>query len=313
MDEITTTRSNELIDPSIHIWGWEVGVYLFLGGLVAGMMIISGYFIFKGRHNEHTCSCFRLPLLGVILLSVGMFALFLDLEYKVHVWRMYATFQIASPMSWGSWILILVYPALIANILLRPAEWMTKRTAFIKTWSEKINQYPVIFKSIGGTNIVLGIMLGIYTGVLLSAFGARPLWNSSILGILFLVSGLSSAAALVHMIAKNTEERILLAKADVNFLIIELVIIGLWIIGLISSTEVHLRGAMLILNGPYAASFWVLIVFIGVIIPIIMQSLAVRNKIHHYNILPIMVMFGGLMLRFVIVFAGQYSHWTKNI
>jgi protein NrfD len=313
MDEITTTRSNELIDPSIHIWGWEVGVYLFLGGLVAGMMILSGYFIFKGRHNEHACSCFRLPLLALILLSAGMFALFLDLEYKIHVWRMYATFQIGSPMSWGSWILILVYPALIANILIRPADWMIKRLPSLYKASEKINQSAAILKSIGIINMLLGIMLGIYTGILLSAFGARPLWNSSVLGLLFMVSGLSSAAALVHMIAKDSEERILLAKADINFLIIELVIIGLWIIGLISSTEVHLRAASLILNGPFAASFWVLIVFIGIIIPILLQSLAVRHKIHHYAILPVMVMFGGLMLRFVIVFAGQFSHWTKGL
>lgn len=311
MNEITTTRSNEMIDPSIHIWGWEVGVYLFLGGLVAGMMIISGYFLLKGRYNENTCSCFRLPFLGVIFLTFGMFALFLDLEYKVHVWRMYATFQIASPMSWGSWILVLVYPALAANILIRPSDWMVRRVSFVKNFSDKIIQNETILKAIGISNILLGIMLGIYTGVLLSAFGARPLWNSSILAILFLTSGLSSAAALVHMITKNTGERELLAKSDVNFLMIELMIIGLWIIGLISSTEVHLKSAGLILNGPYAASFWVLVVFIGIIIPMIMQSLALRHKIHHYSAFPIMVLFGGLMLRFIIVFAGQYSHWTR--
>ncbi len=311
MNEITTTRSNEMIDPVMHIWGWEVGVYLFLGGLVAGMMIISGYFLVKGRHTENTCSCFRLPLLGFILLTAGMFALFLDLEYKIHVWRMYATFQIASPMSWGSWILILVYPALFANILIRPAEWMMKRAPFIRPWSDKISSIPAILKAVGMTNILLGLMLGIYTGVLLSAFGARPLWNSSVLAVLFLVSGMSSAAALVHMIAKNAEERVLLAKADVNFLLAELAVILLWIIGLISSTEAHLRAAGLILDGPYAAVFWVFVVMIGLVIPAIMQSLAVRHKIHHFTAFPVMVLFGSLMLRLVIVAAGQYSHWTR--
>ena len=39
-----------------------------------------------------------------------------------------------------------------------------------------------------------GIALGIYTGILLSAMVARPLWNSAILGPLFLFSGLSAAA-----------------------------------------------------------------------------------------------------------------------
>lgn len=311
MNEVTSTRSNEMIDPFIHIWGWEVAVYLFLGGLVAGMMIISGYFLVKGRHNQNACSCFRLPLLGVILLSVGMFALFLDLEYKAHVWRMYATFQIASPMSWGSWILLLVYPALLANLLIRPADWMIRRAAWLKPLSEKINTQPSWLKAIGMTNIWLGLMLGIYTGVLLSAFGARPLWNSSVLAVLFLVSGLSSAAALVHMITQNAEERVLLAKTDVNLLAMETGIIGLWIIGLISSTEVHIRAAGLILHGPYAPVFWVFVVFIGIIIPMIMQSLATRHRIHHHAVFPIMVLAGGLMLRLVIVFAGQTSHWIR--
>ena len=45
--------------------------------------------------------------------------------------------------------------------------------------------------------------LGIYTGVLLSALGARPFWNSALLGPLFLVSGLSSAAAFTHLVARD--------------------------------------------------------------------------------------------------------------
>ena len=41
---------------------------------------------------------------------------------------------------------------------------------------------------------VVGIGLGIYTGILLGAFPSRPFWNSSLLGPLFLVSGLSTGA-----------------------------------------------------------------------------------------------------------------------
>jgi formate-dependent nitrite reductase membrane component NrfD len=42
MNEITLTRNNHLIDPSLGVWGWEIPIYLFLGGMVAGMMLISG-------------------------------------------------------------------------------------------------------------------------------------------------------------------------------------------------------------------------------------------------------------------------------
>ncbi len=142
MHELTITRHNHLIDPSLHIWGWEIPVYLFLGGLVAGMMIISGYFLFRGRHKEVDSCCMTLPFLSLVLLSVGMFALFLDLEYKVHVWRMYATFQIKSPMSWGSWILIFVYPALFLNMLVRQPKWIRTRVPLFEKWSISLHQHP---------------------------------------------------------------------------------------------------------------------------------------------------------------------------
>ena len=53
----------------------------------------------------------------------------------------------------------------------------------------------------GWANIALGVVLGIYTGILLNTMVARPLWNSAILGPLFLFSGLSAGAAMVHLAA----------------------------------------------------------------------------------------------------------------
>jgi len=312
MRELTLTRGNPMIDPSLHIWGWEVPVYLFLGGMVAGMMIITGYFITRGRHREGDCSCALLPLIGIVLLSVGMLALFLDLEYKVHAWRMYATFQPASPMSWGSWILLLVYPVLIASILIRPPAWLARRGSAVTRWSERIHRSPSLPRAIGVASIALGIMLGIYTGVLLGAFGARPLWNSPLLGPLFLLSGLSSAAALVHMIARDVAERELLAKADIGFLTAELAVIGLYLIGLVTSTRAHIEAAGMILSGPYAPAFWVFVIGIGIAIPLAVQTLAVRHRVAHTPVAPVLVILGGLMLRFVIVSAGQASHWLRS-
>ena len=103
MIELTTTRANHLVDPVLAVWAWQIPVYLFLGGLVAGMMIISGYFLFSGRFRNTRSACFVLPALSLVLLSLGMLALFLDLEHKLYVWRLYTTFEPLSPMSWGAW------------------------------------------------------------------------------------------------------------------------------------------------------------------------------------------------------------------
>lgn len=309
MNEITTTRNNPMIDPSLTVWGWEIPVYLFLGGMVAGMMLISGYFLFKGRHKETNCSCYYLPYMSLVLLTLGMVALFLDLEHKLYVWRLYATFEIASAMSWGSWILILVYPMLLLNILLRPPKILEEKLPIVGEWKNKLLANPLWIKNIGVLSMFFGAGIGLYTGVLLSSLGARPLWSSSILWLLFLVSGLSGAAAFVHVIAKNVYERELLAKADNAFLIIELFVIALFIIGLKTATEVQAHAADMLLFGDFASTFWVFVIGFGIVIPLIIQLLAVNHKIHHTPIAPLMVIVGGLILRFIIVAAGQSSHW----
>lgn len=313
MTELTMTRANPMIDPQMHVWGWEIPVYLFVGGLVAGMMIISGYFLFSGRYKNTLCACYQLPGLAIGLLTVGMFALFLDLEHKLYVWRLYTTFQIASPMSWGSWILLLVYPALLANLLMRvPASLrpLLDRLPALARFSESMRQRPKLITAVGAINMFLGGLLGVYTGILLSALGARPLWNSALLGPLFLVSGMSAAAAYGHMVARAPEERVLLAKADNGFLVAELVLIGLFLVGLISSTKVHMEAARLFLGGPYTAIFWVFVVGLGVAAPLFIQLLAVNHRIRHTPVAPLLVLAGGVALRFVIVSAGQASHWS---
>jgi formate-dependent nitrite reductase membrane component NrfD len=311
MRELVLTRHNELIDPLVRVWGWQIPVYLFLGGWVAGMMIIAGYFLLRGRHQEERCVCGVLPSLSLALLSLGMLALFLDLEHKRYVWRLYTTFQVTSPMSWGAWILLLVYPALLAAFALYPPGPLRGIWPRLEAWSSALGA-PRRVRAVAVANIVLGVGLGIYTGVLLSALGARPFWNSAILGPLFLVSGLSSAAAFTHLVARDAGERELLARSDNVFLAIELFVIGLLLVGLLSSSQAQVAAARLVLGGPFTGVFWVFVVGVGIVIPLVIQGLAVSHRIRHTPIAPVLVMAGGLALRVVVVAVGQFSHWPKG-
>src|ERR1035441_5798710 len=259
LTELTVSRHNPLVDPTLHVWEWQIPIYLFLGGLVAGLMIIAGVRLIaiRPKHREALVCCTIGPLVGLAFLSLGMLVLFLDLSHKLFVWRLYTTFQITSPMSWGSWILLLVYPALIANILIDPPKFLSGTFNVVSKWSRIIRSKESYMNNIGLLNIIFGILLGIYTGVLLSTMGARPLWNSSVLWLLFLVSGLSTAAAFGHMVAKDVYERELDRKSDNTFLISEFMVIVLMLIGLMSSSQAHIQGAQLLLGGPFTATFWV--------------------------------------------------------
>ena len=106
-------------------------------------------------------------------------------------------------MSWGSWVLILVYAVLLASALMRLPEswpWLGRRVPVVARASDALARAPgaSCARSAGRTSCSASA-LGIYTGILLNTMVARPLWNSAILGPLFLVSGLSAGAALMHI------------------------------------------------------------------------------------------------------------------
>ena len=308
MLELLTTRHNPMIDPSLHVWGWEVPVYLFLGGWVAGSMVLSGWLMRRRGQDDGPSVVRVLPWIGLVLISLGMGALFLDLEHKLYVWRMYTTFQPSSPMSWGGWILIGVYPVLaltgVANLPAALADAWAPLGALARGLRE-----PGATKLLGLANVVLGVGLGIYTGILLSSLGARPLWSSGVLGPLFLVSGLSTGAAFAHLIARDALERSMLVRSDSLFLMTELALIVLFLIGLASAGAAQAQAAALLLGGPYTAVFWVLVVGLGVVLPLAIQLLHIAGRAGHTVVAPLLVMGGGLALRFVIVAAGQFSAW----
>ncbi len=89
MLEFTTTRHNPGIDPALHVWGWEIPLYLFVGGMVAGMMVFAGWAMLRTARGEDTRSFFSVqtPLLGFMLLNLGMLALLLDLAHPLFGWN----------------------------------------------------------------------------------------------------------------------------------------------------------------------------------------------------------------------------------
>ena len=310
MLEITNHRMNPLIGTHLDIWEWHISVYLFLGGLVAGLMILNGLWRLWGK-ADHTHASTRIgPVWAPILLSLGMFFLWLDLENKLNVHRFYMTFQIRSPMSWDSWILILVYPIQILGMALpggldkfgKSLRFLNPIWDIIKTIAQRWT------KLIPALNITLGAMLGIYTGILLSAFAARPLWNTAMLGPLFLISGLSTAAAW-NMLHKTTRTELKsLVRWDISLLATEFLFLIFIIISLLTGTEGHQAAGRLLLGGDFTASFWVIVVFLGLALPLWLEIRENTGRFTPYWAAPVMILIGGLALRMVMVQAGQGSH-----
>jgi formate-dependent nitrite reductase membrane component NrfD len=157
--------------------------------------------------------------------------------------------------------------------------------------------------------VFYSVILGIYTGILLSAFNARPLWNTSILGPLFLASGLSAGAAIIIAFSKNEIERKLFSQIDLVIIGAELFFIIHMFMGLLASTQVQIEAAQLFFGGAYTLPFWIFVVFIGMIVPALLEMLELRGQKIPVFLPVFLILFGNIMLRFIIVYAGQASRY----
>ena len=242
-------------------WGWEIAVYLFLGGLAAGVMILGAL------ARKH-----RFVFLAPLALSLGMLALFIDLDYKLHVFRCYTAFRVTSPMSWGAWILLLIYPVTTLYGL-RPTERLRR------------------------LNIALGVALGAYTGILLGTLHARAAWSSLFLAPLFLASGVSAGAALAMLLPLSAEERDRFRRWDLIAIGAEVVVLALFFLDVRG-------GAALFFGGPYTSVFWSLVAIAGLAVPLFLEVFETRRRVH-VVLAPALVLIGGLALRWIFVLAGQ--------
>lgn len=323
--EITINRHNPHIDPVLSLWRWEIPSYLFLGGLTAGILILSGLLFLMKKEERFPFATRLAPILAPALLGLGMFFLFLDLEHKLYVWRVYMTFRWTSPMSWGSWVLVLVFPTSIAFGL---AQLTAVHRQVVRDWLTRSRRLPTLFRRLdglfvkacelvdsrahlmpvfAGINVLLGAFIGIYTGILLSSFVSRPFWNTPLLGILFLTSGLSAASAFMMLGTRAEEEEHTMARIDIGFLIVELVILTQIFIGYFTSSQLHHSAGAMIFGGSYTGIFWMLVVLQGILFPLFMEIMELRGMFRFKVLTPLSVLVGGFLLRILFVYLGQMS------
>jgi protein NrfD len=306
---IVSGRMNSMIDPHLNIWHWEIPLYLFLGGMAAGILAIAALYYIRGKEKDYPTAVRLTPFIAPFLLVFGLIALFIDLRHKLFFWQLYINIRLQSPMSWGAWVLMVITPvsfiwcALHIKDIFPKWDWKYK-------WLYELESFFYRYKkALAWVMLIYAIILGIYTGILLSAFNARPLWNTSILGPLFLTSGLSAGAATTLILSKVKDERRQFARIDLVLIGIELFFIIHMFMGFLASTQVQIEAANLFLGGPYTMSFWIFVVILGMLIPALLEFMEL-GKYHIPAILPaVLVIFGSFMLRFIIVYAGQVSRW----
>jgi len=297
------------IYPVLHLWQWEISLYLFLGGLAGGILFFAAYFFITGKEKEMPTTVKWATFIAPLALAIGLSSLLYDLHHKIYFWRLFTTVRFTSPMSWGAWTLMIIFPLSLIWIGSYMKEMFPK-------WDWKfnfLNQFEALAikyrLSIAWTMMFLSIILAVYTGILLSAFNARPLWNTSILGPLFLVSGFSTGLAAIMWLSNNEHERKVLSRIDIFFILTELFLIVHLFMGFMAGTAVKLEAFHLFIGGAYTIRFWIFVVLLGLVFPVTLEILELKNFYIPKWLPPLLILFGGLMFRFVMVDAGQITRF----
>lgn len=286
------------------LWGWLVILYLWLGGTAAGTYV-AGSLIHRLSGGRDA------PLLKVTTyIAFPMFWL-AGILLTIHLGRpgrfLYplTTFRLSSSMSLGTWLIALwglLGVLLVGRYLLEDLR------------GRGIIRVPAL-ETLGiWVGVPLGVLFVAYSGVL---FGEtfRPMWRGTpLLAALFVASAfsggvavLASGLSLLRLVGSEDLRR-RLAGAVAGLIALQVLVIALFVVWLSLSASAPLqRASALMVSGPLALWFWGGVVFLGLLVPMGLETWAARGRgPAAVSILAmLLVVLGGLALRYTVVMGGQ--------
>ena len=266
------------------VWGWQPALYLFLGGLSAGTFVTAALLFFKDR--ERNARVVRIACwAALVCLAAGLGLLLTELSNPLRGMMMWQSFSnFASWMTIGAWALALAMVVFgLMALLSTPA--VARRLGAEAGRGAAIDRVRRVLAVAGSA---LALVVAAYTGILLMAAPGVPLWNTLLLPCLFTVSGLDTGVALVEVIAVAIKAGVapassrLLSRCVAVLVVAELVVLAVFL-GLAAAGGAGVEsvfaaaGAQLMLGGPLAPAFWLLVVVLGLALPLAVAVMQLRR------------------------------------
>src|SRR4030042_1380703 len=310
-------------------WKWELVIYLWIAGL-AGGAYFSAFLINSITRGKYPQLPKIATFLGVPLVLLGSLLLVVDLGEQLRAWHLFTRFRLGSPMSMGSWILLLY--ALLGVVMI--AMWWVKsfepgevRLSVISGLASVIRPAAVAVGVLTWIEVVLAVLLVAYTGVLLSATN-QPLWGGVLLlPALFVTSAVSTGLALLVLVVRTgfaglldalfggegkrlpSETLHLMGITSLILGIVELVgLVGYLVWVAFASAPAGAAAVAVLLTGPMSLMFWGGVVLVGLLIPLILELASVRGReavVGSMLASAALVLLGGLFLRAAVLLGGQ--------
>ncbi len=183
------------------VWDWPIAIYLFLIGISAGLVTLA--ILLRRFHPEaggSDSTLLRTTLvLGPGAIILGLLILVFHLTRPWTFWKLMFHYSFTSVMSMGVMLFQLYMVVLVLwlakifekEVIALQQRWLPRSGIVQKV----LTLIAPFHRALETLMLVLAVLLGAYTGFLLSALKSYPFLNNPILPALFLFSGISSGAA----------------------------------------------------------------------------------------------------------------------
>lgn len=285
-------------------WHWLIVAYFVLGALAGGTYFLSAMIDLTGREGDRRLArlgyLVTLPLMlvigAVLIVDLGRPDRFWHLLVENHTLR--PMFKPWVPMSTGSWAVPLFGIFALLSFIAAFAEHRQPGWRFAR----RLRPPGVVGTLVAVPGALLALHVTGYTGVMLSVLN-RPVWSDTpLFGLLFIVSAVTMAAALLVLGARwqgwQGAAVAALQRIWVWLLLVQIAVL----IALFVSLGPAVRGWL---------NVWGIVLAVGITVGIVLPLVAARRAaLAGATGLPVaaaLVIAGGIIVRTAVVFVPEVN------
>lgn len=282
-----------------EIWApWLIGPFLWLAG-IAGMGFVA-YVLLKWIGVEERKREFSWILFLSIVLALVFVIADLSRPWNVPSAIMSAVFS--GTFGWTkSWMAVGMVILLLGLIL---ALLVAVRNSGVKAIAPLTDSkwFDILLA-------LVGIAITIYSGFLIAATPGVPFWNTALLPVLWIISASVCAVALVKLMIHNEVASKTATRFGVALDVAKLLaIFALISLSLYGGSIAARQSAYALAYGELAAPFWIGVVGVGVVIPLLLGLAPLKKENKLLGIIAaILALIGALLLRVLILQAGIFE------
>ncbi len=314
VDLLANGHANTGCGPIVP-WGLWVAAYVFFVGASVGAFLVSTLSPVFGILRFRPLVPLSL-LVVLVSLGTGLFFIAADVGRPERIVFMLTHPRLTSVMPWLNG-LYMIYGALVTAELwfaLRPSwalagGFLRHLSAGYRSSPEQTSRDERWLRVLGNVGLLLALMIECAVGALFAVVRGRPIWNTGLLPITFVLSALCSGGALVLLLSLlfsrggGAYRRTVLALGRLvgTLLAIDLVVMLLESLVVVKS-RIPSQIAVLetIALGPYAWVFWGVHLAAGTILPLLL-------------LLPPRRTLGGVAAGCLLVLAGGFAFRLNTV